>query len=207
MLFKQNDVFKEALPGQIGQLAKLETLNVSENQLIILPVQISQLKSLKTINLSQNRLNKIPSALYQLPQLDHLDLSKNRIQSIGDSKGGDAESQLEKLNCIELNLNENQVSYISPKLAQCPRLKVLRLEQNNLHLQAIPTSLLADSKVSLLSLDGNVFTPKQFESLEGYEKVKKIQRRMLDYFLLVPKQIRDHNFQINLFPLFYKNIL
>ena len=98
----------------------------------------------------------------QITQLDHIDLSLNQIEVISDA--------VETLNCIEINLNENRIKIISDKLAKCPRLKVVRLEQNVLEINAIPKSLLTESKVSSLHLEGNLFTPKQFESLEGYDK-------------------------------------
>jgi hypothetical protein len=151
------------IPNEIGQLTKLESLNLSENLISNVPNTVSQLKSLKQLNLSKNKLLKIPVGVCQISQLDHLDLSQNTIDVITDS--------VEGLSCIELNLNENRIKIISDKLANCPRLKVLRLEQNVLEAKAIPKSLLVDSKVSSLHLDGNLFTPKQFESLDGYDKV------------------------------------
>ena len=77
-----------------------------------------------------------------------------------------------------LNLNENQIRSISSNIAKCSRLKVVRLEQNVLELTAIPISLLADSQVALLSVEGNLFNQKQFEKLEGYDKV-------INFFLFV----------------------
>jgi Leucine-rich repeat (LRR) protein len=61
----------------------------------------------------------------------------------------------------ELNLNQNQISSLSASLAECPRLKTLRLEENCLSLAAIPTDLLTKSKVSTLCTAGNLFSEKQ----------------------------------------------
>jgi Leucine-rich repeat (LRR) protein len=118
---------------------------------------------LKQINLSKNNLTKLSRELCQIKQLDHLDLSFNKITQIEDF--------VADLNCIELNLNDNRIKAISENISKCTRLKVLRLEQNCLELAAIPVTLLTDSKVALLSLDGNLFTQKQFELMNGYEKV------------------------------------
>ena len=156
---------QEILPNEISSLVKLETLNLSENFLQKIPNSFSHLKNLKQINLSKNNLIEIPKELNQIKQLDHLDLSCNRITSIEDS--------VENLNCIELNLNENRVKSISAKISKCPRLKVVRLEQNVLELKSIPSSILIESNVSLICLDGNLFTQKQLETIEGYEKVSK----------------------------------
>ncbi len=156
----------EYLPNEISSLVKLETLNISENQLRTLPNTISQLKMLKQINLSKNNLSEIPIELCQLKQLNFLDLSSNKITQIKD--------YIQELMCVELNLNENQIKSISSNIAKCSRLKVVRLEQNVLELTAIPISLLADSQVALLSVEGNLFNQKQFEKLEGYDKVINI---------------------------------
>lgn len=156
-------MLKESLPEDLGNLVKLETLNLSENVLVQLPSSINQLKNLKQVNLSRNQLRRIPRGLCELKQLDHLDLSGNMIESIDD--------YIVESSCIELNLNENRIRVISASIAKCPRLKVLRLEQNVLDVGAIPPVLLSDSNVSLIAYDGNLFNNKQFEKIEGYEKV------------------------------------
>lgn len=56
-------------------------------------------------------------------------------------------------------------------MAACPRLKVLRLEENCLELTSIPPAILRDSQVSLFSVEGNLFEVKKLRDLEGYEKV------------------------------------
>lgn len=93
--------------------------------------------------------------------LDVLDLSKNRITTIPDAAGA--------LHIVELNLNQNQISTISEKLAECSRLKTLRLEENCLQLNAIPSKILKNSKISVLSVEGNLFEMKQFANLDGYD--------------------------------------
>ena len=65
-----------------------------------------------------------------------------------------------------------QISSVSESIAACPRLKVLRLEENCLQLTAIPAKLLTDSQASLIALDGNLFEMKDFQEVSGYEKVR-----------------------------------
>ena len=86
-------------------------------------------------------------------------------------------SQIVELHCSDLTrlivlflLFQNQISSISPSLAQCPRLKTLKVEENCLSLDAIPTVLLTNSSVSTLNLNGNLFSEKQFADCEGYDK-------------------------------------
>jgi len=54
------------------------------------------------------------------------------------------------------------------QIAKCPRLRTLRLEENCLVLSAIPRSVLSESTVSVLTLEGNLFQMKQLADLEGY---------------------------------------
>lgn len=57
------------------------------------------------------------------------------------------------------------------QISHCPRLKVLRLEENCLELSMLPQSILSDSQISLLAVEGNLFEIKKLRELEGYEKV------------------------------------
>ncbi|KAL2099094.1 hypothetical protein ACEWY4_005574 [Coilia grayii] len=150
------------LPNEIGKLKKLETLSLSGNQLQALPACVNQLKALRTLIISGNQLRELPSGLGALRHLDMLDVSKNRIQALP--------AEVAELQAIEINLNQNQISVVSPEVSRCPRLKVLRLEENCLELASIPISILTDSQVSLLSVEGNLFEVKNMRDLEGYDK-------------------------------------
>ncbi|XP_054913247.1 leucine-rich repeat-containing protein 57 [Poeciliopsis prolifica] len=150
------------LPAEIGKLKKLETLSLNGNQIQQLPPAVGQLKALRTLNLSGNQITEFPAGLGTLRQLDLLDLSKNRIQSVP--------AAVSELQAIEINLNQNQISVLSAEVSHCPRLKVLRLEENCLELSSIPESILTESQVSLFSVEGNLFEVKKLRELEGYEK-------------------------------------
>lgn len=150
------------LPDAMGALIKLEILNASVNQITSLPDSLSSLKNLKQVNLSQNLIAEFPLMFCGLTHLDVLDLSKNKLTTVPDG--------VEGLHVTELNLNQNQITQLSDKLAECPRLKNLRLEENCLQLNSIPIIILKDSKVSNIAVDGNLFESKQIADLEGYEK-------------------------------------
>lgn len=150
------------LPDELCRLKKLETLHLSANQISRLPADFGQLSALKTLNLSGNQLRAMPSQLCSLRHLDVVDLSKNKIQSIPDEVAG--------VQAIEINLNQNQISQISAQVSRCPRLKVLRLEENCLELSMLPHCILSDSQISLLAVEGNLFEIKMLRDLEGYDK-------------------------------------
>lgn len=150
------------LPAEIGKLKKLETLSVSGNQIQQLPPTVGQLKSLRTLNLAGNQISEFPCGLGTLRHLDLLDLSRNQIHNVP--------AEVSELQAIEINLNQNQISVLSAEISQCPRLKVLRLEENCLELSSIPLSILTQSQVSLFSVEGNLFEVKKLRDLEGYDK-------------------------------------
>uniref|UniRef100_A0AAR2JS40 Leucine-rich repeat-containing protein 57 n=1 Tax=Pygocentrus nattereri TaxID=42514 RepID=A0AAR2JS40_PYGNA len=153
------------LPNDIGKLKKLETLMLNGNLLQQLPASVGQLKALRTLSLSGNQFREFPTGLGSLRHLDVLDLSKNGIQAVP--------AEVAELQAIEINLNQNQISALSPEVSRSPRLKVLRLEENCLELHSIPTSILTNSSVSLLSLEGNLFEVKKLRDLDGYDKVRE----------------------------------
>ncbi|XP_071369313.1 leucine-rich repeat-containing protein 57 [Centroberyx affinis] len=150
------------LPSELGKLKKLETLSLSGNRLQQLPASLGQLRALRTLCLAGNQFREFPPGLGTLRHLDLLDLSRNHIQNVP--------AEVSELQAIEINLNQNQISMLSAEVSRCPRLKVLRLEENCLELTSIPLSVLGASQVSLLSVEGNLFEVKRMRDLEGYDK-------------------------------------
>lgn len=149
------------LPNALGNLIKLETLNAVNNMIVSIPRSLENLKNLKQVLLSNNQLTEFPTMFCGLKHLDVLDLSRNKITKIPPEIGA--------LHATELNCNQNQISSLAVEIADCPKLKTLRLEENCLPLTAIHPRILKESKISNLPVDGNLFPPKQFNSLEGYE--------------------------------------
>lgn len=149
------------LPAVIGQMIKLETINAMNNMLLRIPKEFANLKNLKQVHLSNNQLTQFPTMFGGIKNLDVLDVSRNKITSIP--------AEVKELQVTELICNQNQISSLAVEIAECPRLKTLRLEENCLPITEIHTKLLKESKVSNLYLDGNLFATKQFNELDGYE--------------------------------------
>jgi Leucine-rich repeat (LRR) protein len=142
-------------------MSKLETLNAMNNIITMIPASYSALRNLKTVNLGNNQITEFPTMFAGLTHLDMLDLSRNKITTIP--------AAAKDLYCTELNLNQNQISSIAEELAQCTKLKTLRLEENCLQITSIPTKILTESVISNIAIDGNLFNNKQFAELEGYK--------------------------------------
>ncbi|XP_013195333.1 leucine-rich repeat-containing protein 57 [Amyelois transitella] len=152
----------EMLPNSITNLKKLELLNVSNNLLCSLPQGFVNLSNIKQVYLNNNRFKEFPLQLLKLHNLEVVELSNNKITEIP--------SGMFELFAMELNLSQNEISSLGDDLHQAPRLKILRLEENCLGLDAIQPSLLRDSKIHTINLDGNLFEAKQLASLEGYNE-------------------------------------
>jgi leucine-rich repeat protein SHOC2 len=70
------------LPGEIGELSKLERLGLKGNNLQELPERIGQLSNLKWLNIEQNQLRVLPDSFSNLKMLGHLNASDNRIENL-----------------------------------------------------------------------------------------------------------------------------
>ncbi|KAF3845395.1 hypothetical protein F7725_008558, partial [Dissostichus mawsoni] len=173
---------KTALPSEISKLKKLETLSLNGNRIVTLPSSLGQLKALRTLNLSGNRISEFPPGLGTLRHLDLLDLpgtrsgtSRHTCRSCRPSRSTSTRTRWVSVlssdprfkEKLPLNLNQNQISVLTEEVSKCPRLKVLRLEENCLDLSSVPQSILRDSQVSLFSVEGNLFEVKNLRDLEG----------------------------------------
>ncbi|GIY14744.1 leucine-rich repeat-containing protein 57 [Caerostris darwini] len=151
-----------SIPEEIGTLKKLEVINFSNNDLTSLPASFVQLVNLRTLNLNNNKITDFPHIFKNMKKLELLDLSHNTLVEVPD--------HVKEVAAIEINLNQNQISVLSEAIAECSRLKVLRLEENCLNLNAVPEKILTDSQISLLAMDGNLFESKDLHAREGWEK-------------------------------------
>lgn len=152
----------EVLPISLTNLKKLEILNCSSNRLPGLPQSFGNLSNLKQIYLSSNKMRKFPTQLYGLKNLEVVELSNNKITEIPNG--------MCEFYATELILCQNEISVIGDDLHKAPRLKILRLDENCLSLEAIRPSLLRDSKIHTLSIEGNLFEMKQLALIEGYNE-------------------------------------
>jgi len=126
------------------------------------PSSFGKLSALRDVSFSHNNLTSFPSELCGLKHLDSIDLSHNKLSIIPAS--------VKRIEAIELNCNQNQISKIDESIAECPRLKVLRVEENCLELSSLSPKLMKESKIALLAIEGNVFDMKRFHDVDGYEE-------------------------------------
>jgi small GTP-binding protein len=70
------------LPGEIGQLSNLQSLNLSGNQLSSLSPKIGLLSNLKILYLYNNPLSSLPAEIGQLTKLEKLELPDTEISNL-----------------------------------------------------------------------------------------------------------------------------
>jgi Leucine-rich repeat (LRR) protein len=70
------------LPREIGQLQKLQTLNLRDSQITELPPEIAQLQNLKTLDLRDNQITELPPEIAELQNLREVSLTDNPIQDL-----------------------------------------------------------------------------------------------------------------------------
>lgn len=131
------------LPEEIGNLRNLSQLDVSNNAIITLPDNICNMVKLEQFYLSNNRLccfpnmqsctslkelclgnNQLPDVPEGLPScLCILELGSNKIKALSD--------HILKIEMLErLDLVNNDINQISPKVSLLPNLKVITLDGN-----------------------------------------------------------------------------
>jgi len=108
------------------ELAKLQSLNISYNQLTELPELLGNLIQLQLLDLSNNKLAKLPNSLCQLAQLSVLNLMNNQLDALPDKLG-----PLRKLH--DLTLTNNRIKDLPVDCAKLSRLRQLALNDNPLN--------------------------------------------------------------------------
>lgn len=163
-LFRQEVNAVGSLPGSIGQLAKLEILNLSFNAISELPSNIGQLVSLKRLDLQSNRIHELPSEITQLSELELLDLRDNGLSGLPHLIGNLASLRFLRLGNRNFNPNDDEVSFIRlnsietmpDSIGSLTKLEELDLSSNRL--QSLPESIGGLTSLKRLNLRGNPLT-------------------------------------------------
>lgn len=125
----------QSLPGAIfTHLFSLQSLDISDNELIALPEEIGGARDLQLLDARSNRLTAIPVRLTNLHELRVLQLAYNRFVRFGDNCDG-----LRSLE--ELNLASNVLEVLADGIGDA-LVKLVRLNlRGNSTLKRLPNSL------------------------------------------------------------------
>ncbi|MEM8860488.1 MAG: carboxypeptidase regulatory-like domain-containing protein, partial [Chloroflexota bacterium] len=113
------------LPSEIGQLSKLEYLNVSFNALESLPDEISELSELNSLLLSHNNIVDLPPTIEQMRGVQYLDLSHNQFKEMPTG--------LDNHGHFRFNLEFNELEIFPQTIANVNRYGEVYLNNNPLN--------------------------------------------------------------------------
>lgn len=148
--------------SEIGQLADLESLILSDNSLDALPPEFGNLTKLTELCLSRNALEEFPNAILGLTGLRELELDGNLLKAIPSSIG--------KLSNLEmLNIGENELSEIPPEIGDLTNLTFLAVDRN--HLTSLPAEIGNLTEPTSLFVSDNQLSsiPPEIGKLKGLE--------------------------------------
>jgi Leucine-rich repeat (LRR) protein len=154
-----------SVPSELGKLARLKGLGLSDMQLKSLPESLGQCHKLRRLDISGNQLTSLPESLGQLRRLEKLYLGNNRLTSLPESLG-----QLTRLE--DMNIENNQLASLPEWPGHLTQLRSLDLSGNKL--VSLPEWLSRSTHVEWLALSNNQFKslPEwlgQFSGLYGLQ--------------------------------------
>ena len=153
------------LPESIGNLTKLEMLDLRFSQICELPESIGNLTNLEMLDLSFSQICELPESIGYLTLLQVLDLASTKVRVLPESIGHLTQLQILNLSstqicelpeCIEnlanlqsINLGSTQITYLPESLGNLTNLQ--RLNMSGTRISELPESLV--HLMSLQSLD------------------------------------------------------
>ncbi|XP_028811986.1 leucine-rich repeat-containing protein 28 [Denticeps clupeoides] len=135
------------IPEAIGNLAKLQSLDLSDNALQVLCPQIGRLKSLRHLRLANNQLKFLPQEVGDMKDLETLDVSMNLLSSLPERL-----HQCLSLQC--LNADRNHLRRFPRQLCQLHSLNELSMAANSL--SSLPLDLGRSRELQFVFVDNNV---------------------------------------------------
>jgi Leucine-rich repeat (LRR) protein len=145
-----SDLGLTELPESVCELAQLERLEASRNQLKALPKNLTNLVQLHELELNRNEIKR-PWDVCAVDSLRELGLADNRISEISPQI-----SQLQRLRSLDLGFN--QIKRLPEELGALPELVSLDLSGNQL--KSIPAAVLREmANLTQLFLSGNTAMP------------------------------------------------
>ncbi|TSL68187.1 Leucine-rich repeat-containing protein 28 [Bagarius yarrelli] len=135
------------IPQAIGNLARLQSLDVSDNALLVICPEIGRLRSLRHLRLSNNQLKCLPPELGDLKELETLDVSINLLRTLPEQL-----HQCVSLQC--LTADRNLLQCLPRQLCQLPDLNELSVAANCL--KSLPLDLGRSMELQFVFVDNNV---------------------------------------------------
>ncbi|KAK5873547.1 hypothetical protein PBY51_018581 [Eleginops maclovinus] len=134
------------IPEAIGNLARLQSLDLSNNALQFLCPEIGRLRSLRHLRLSNNHLKSLPPEIGDLQDLETLDVSMNQLMSLPERLHRCASLQ-------NLTADHNLLTHVPRQLCWLHRLNQLSMAANRLTF--LPLDLGRSRELQFVFVDNN----------------------------------------------------
>uniref|UniRef100_A0A8C2DLK2 Leucine rich repeat containing 28 n=1 Tax=Cyprinus carpio TaxID=7962 RepID=A0A8C2DLK2_CYPCA len=134
------------IPQAIGNLVKLQSLDLSDNALQLICPEIGQLRSLRHLRLANNQLKFLPQELGDLRELETLDVSMNLLRTLPERL-----HQCLSLQC--LTADRNLLHCLPRQLCLLPELSELSMAANCL--TSLPLDLGRSMELQFVFVDNN----------------------------------------------------
>uniref|UniRef100_A0A3Q3MMZ8 Leucine rich repeat containing 28 n=1 Tax=Labrus bergylta TaxID=56723 RepID=A0A3Q3MMZ8_9LABR len=135
------------VPQAIGNLARLQSLDLSNNALQLLCPEVGRLRSLRHLRLSNNHLKSLPAEIGDLQELETLDVSMNQLISLPD--------RLHRCVSLQnLTADRNHLSHFPRQICWLHRLNQLSMAANRLTF--LPLDLGRSRELQFVFVDNNV---------------------------------------------------
>uniref|UniRef100_A0A8C2IPG7 Leucine rich repeat containing 28 n=1 Tax=Cyprinus carpio TaxID=7962 RepID=A0A8C2IPG7_CYPCA len=134
------------IPQAIGNLVKLQSLDLSDNALQVICPEIGQLRSLRHLRLANNQLKFLPQELGDLRELETLDVSMNLLRTLPERL-----HQCLSLQC--LTADRNLLHCLPRQLCLLPDLNELSMAANCL--TSLPLDLGRSMELQFVFVDNN----------------------------------------------------
>lgn len=134
------------IPQAIGNLVKLQSLDLSDNALQIICPEIGQLRSLRHLRLANNQLKFLPQELGDLRELETLDVSMNLLRTLPERL-----HQCLSLQC--LTADRNMLQCLPRQLCLLPDLNELSMAANCL--TSLPLDMGRSMELQFVFVDNN----------------------------------------------------
>lgn len=144
-----------SIPPQLNVLTRLESLNISHNQLTALPPELCSLKNLRYLYAANNRLTALPLEFSALTNLNVLDLGTNQLETLPML------NNLAQLRSVHL---ENNHITVLPELGNLQHLRTMSLRHNPL--TALPPGFFSLPENPVIKTDGCPFSDRTLQQIQ-----------------------------------------
>ncbi|KAL6112768.1 lrrc28 [Pungitius sinensis] len=135
------------IPEAIGNLARLQSLDLSNNALQFLCPEIGRLRSLRHLRLSSNHLKCLPPEIGDLQDLETVDVSMNQLIGLPE--------RLHRCTSLQnLTADHNLLAHVPRQLCWLHRLNQLSMAANRLTF--LPLDLGRSRELQFVFVDNNV---------------------------------------------------